>query len=474
MSTSATGDWSPGDAMRLRQADLDHCIHPWTDFAEWPSSGSTIMVRGEGAHVYDAEGRQYLDGIGGLWFANVGYGRRELIDAATRQLERLPQYSFFTNLGNPPAAELAEKLANLAPGDLNHVFYSTSGSTANDTAIRVAHYYFDNIGRPSKRIVISRRNAYHGSTFLASALSGKDGDKPGFQFPEGLVHYVSEANCYRMPEGIDGEEAYCDHLVAEFECAVETLGADNVACFIAEPIMGAGGVLVAPEGYHRRMHEVCSTNDILYVSDEVVTAFGRLGHFFASRDRYGIVPDMIVAAKGITSGYMPLGATIISERVHEGLARPRPDGGIFAHGFTYSGHAASCAVAMANITLMERERICERVRTTGPRFQQRLRELESCPIVGEVRGSHFMLCLELVKDRRTKECFPPEVEIGMRLAREAQAEGLIVRPIGNLCVLSPALTLTEGQIEDIAGILDASLDRVVQGLCREGVEFAGR
>ena len=353
------------------------------------------------------------------------------------------------------------------------MFYSTSGSTANDTAVRIAHYYFDNIGRPSKRIVISRRNAYHGSTFLASALSGKDVDKPGFQFPEGLVHYVSEANCYRMPEGIEGEEAYCDHLVAEFERMIAILGAENVACFIAEPIMGAGGVLVAPEGYHRRMHEVCAANDILYISDEVVTAFGRLGHFFASRDLYGIVPDMIVAAKGITSGYMPLGATIISDRVHEGLARPRPDGGVFAHGFTYSGHAASCAVAMANIALMERDGICERVRATGPLFHQRLRKLESCPIVGDVRGSHFMLCLELVKDRRTKQFFPPEVEIGMRLARDAQADGLIVRPIGNLCVLSPALTLTEGQIGEIAGILEATLGRVVDGLRREGVEFAG-
>ena len=255
------------------------------------------MVRGDGAYVWDAHGNRFLDGIGGLWFANVGYGRRELIDAAARQLGTLPQYSYFANLANPPATELAAKLAELAPGDLNHIFYSTGGSTANDSAVRIAHYYFDTIGKPGKRLVISRRNAYHGSTFLASALSGKAGDKSGFQFPAGLVHHVSEANCYRMPDGVADQTAYCDYLVADLERTIAELGAANIACFFAEPIMGAGGVLVAPEGYHLRMKRVCEEHDILYVSDEVVTAFGRLGHFFASRDRYGIVPDMIVTAK---------------------------------------------------------------------------------------------------------------------------------------------------------------------------------
>ncbi len=460
------------NAAALKQADLDHCIHPWTDFADWTRTGSTIMTRGEGAHVWDADGNKFIDGIGGLWFANVGFGRKELIDAATEQLGILPQYSYFTNLGNPPATELAAKLAKLAPGDLNHIFFTTGGSVANDSAVRMAHYYFDNLGKPSKRLLISRKSAYHGSTFVAAALSGKMGDKPGFQFPDGLVHHISEANCYRPPAGIKTEAAHCDFLAREFEQKIAELGADNIACFFAEPIMGAGGVLVAPAGYHKRMKDVCEKNDILYVSDEVVTAFGRLGHMFASKDRFDVVPDMLVTAKGITSGYMPLGATIISDKVFEGLSRPRSDGAIFSNGFTYSGHAVSCAVALANIDLMEREDICGHVRKLGPYFEERLKTLGELPIVGDVRGSHFMLCFEAVKNKKTKELFANDVNIGKRIARHAQARGLIVRPIGNLCVLSPALILTKKEIDQIVAILRDSVEAATADLGREGIKLA--
>jgi len=460
------------NAGALRQADLDHCIHPWTDFSDWPRTGSTIMARGEGAYVWDVDGNKFIDGIGGLWFANVGFGRKELIDAATKQLGILPQYSYFTNLSNPPAIELAAKLAKMAPGDLNHVFYSSGGSVANDTAARIAHYYFDNTGRRNKRFLISRKSAYHGSTFLAAALSGKMGDKPGFHFPEGLVHHISEANSYRAPTGVSSAAAHCDFLVQEFEAKIKELGADNIACFFAEPIMGAGGVLVAPAGYHRRMKDVCEKNDILYVADEVVTAFGRLGHMFASKACFDIVPDMIVTAKGITSGYMPLGATIISDKIYEGISRPRADGAIFSHGFTYSGHAASCAVALANIGLMEREGICEHVRDVGPYFEERLKTLLAMPIVGDVRGSHFMLCFEAVQDKKTKALFADEVAVGKRIARHAQQRGLIIRPIGNLCVLSPSLILTKIEIDQIVDILRDSVSATMADLNHDGIKIA--
>ena len=459
------------DAEALRQADLDHCIHPWQDLGNWPQADATIIVRGEGAHVWDAKGRKFIDGIGGLWFANVGFGRQELIEAAARQMAELPQYSYFTDLGNPPAAQLAAKLAELAPGDLNHVFYSTGGSSANDTAGRTAHYYFNNLGKPSKRLFISRRDAYHGSTYFSAALSGKMGDKRGFHSPDGLVHYLSAPNCYRMPPGINGEAAYCDYLADEFEAKVAELGADNIAAFFAEPIMGAGGVLVSPAGYHQRMKQVCEANDILYISDEVVTGFGRLGHFFASEAVFGVAPDMITVAKGITSGYMPLGATLISERIFQGLSKPRPGGGEFAHGFTYSGHAVACAVALANIELMQRENLCERVRKTGPHFLKRLKTLGDLPIVGDVRGSHFMLCVELVQDRRSKEPFPEAVAIEKRLDRETQARGMIVRLIGNMCVLSPALILSEREIDEMVAILKEAIEAVMAGLKREGIPF---
>ena len=460
------------DAKRLWQADRDHCIHPWTEFPEWTRTGSTIVVRGEGAYVWDAEGNRFLDGMGGLWFANVGFGRQELIDAAARQLAMLPQYSYFTNLGNPPAAELAAKLAALAPGDLDHVFFSTGGSVANDTAMRIAHYYFNAIGKPAKRIAVSRRNAYHGSTFLAAALSGKVDERAGFQLPEGWVHHVSEANCYRMPDGIGTEDAYCDFLADELERKLAELGPENVACFFAEPIMGAGGVLVAPAGYHRRMKEVCEAHDVLYVSDEVVTGFGRLGCFFASEERFGVVPDVLVAAKGITSGYMPLGATIVSERVFDGISRAGPDGALFSHGFTNSGHAAACAVALANIDLMEREDVCGHVRAVGPYFEQRLEPLRAQPIVGDVRGSHFMLCIEAVRDRASREPFPAGADVGNRIAAHAQARGLLVRPIGNYCVLSPALILGREEIDRIADVVSESIEATAADLRRDGIAFS--
>ncbi len=452
------------DAKGLHQADLDHCIHPWTDFADFKRTGSTIMVRGEGAFIEDVHGNRYIDGMGGLWFANLGYGRQELIEAATAQLAALPQYSYFTNIGNSPATELAARLAALAPGDLDHVFYSTGGSGANESAVRIAHYYFDNIGQPSRRLLISRRNAYHGSTYLTSGLSGKMDEKPGFHFPDDLVHRISEANCYRMPEGIDNEPEYCDFLAQEFEDKIAELGEENIACFFAEPIMGAGGVLVAPAGYHRRMKEICEAHGILYVSDEVVTAFARLGHFFASRERFDVQPDIIVVAKGITSGYIPLGATLVSDRIYEGISRPRADGGIFSHGFTYSGHAVACAVALANIDVMEREDLCAQVQRSGPYFLERLKTLGDLPIVGDVRGSHFMLCVELVEDKETKRLFPEEIDVGKMVDLHAQERGLIVRPIHNLCVLSPALILGKEGIDRIVSILRASIEATVSDL----------
>ena len=460
------------DPKRLWQADRDHCIHPWTEFPEWTRSGSTIVVRGEGCRVWDAEGRQYLDAMGGLWFANVGFGRQELIDAAARQLAMLPQYSFFTNLGNPPAADLAARLAGLAPGDLDHVFFSTGGSTANDSAMRIAHYYFHALGKPAKRLAVARRNAYHGSTFLTAALSGKADERVGFQLPQDWVHHVSEANCYRMPDGIESEAAYCDFLTWELEREIAALGPDNVACFFAEPIQGAGGVLVPPAGYHRRMKEVCERHDVLYVADEVVTGFGRLGCFFASEERFGIVPDMIVAAKGITSGYLPLGATIVSDRIFEGVSRTGPEGGLFSHGFTSSGHAAACAVALANIDLMEREDLCGHVRAVGPYFEERLKVLGKQPIVGDVRGSHFMLCVEAVQDRASREPFPASADVGNRIAAHAQARGVLVRPIGNYCVLSPALILTRAEIDRIVEVVEESIEAATADLRREGIPFS--
>ena len=463
-----TGNFAAYDTEDLWRKDRDHYIHPWTDFSVFKEVGSDVIAESEGIYVYDAEGKRYIDGIGGLWCVNIGYGRDEMAQAIADQVRRIPYYSTFTHLTTPPAAELAAKLAELAPGPLNRVFYGTGGSMANDTAVRIAHFYFNRLGQPEKKHVISRVDGYHGSTYLAASITGVMFDRIGFDVVEDTIHHVSPPNCYRRPEGMS-LEAFCDHLVEEFEAKIQEVGPEKIACFFAEPIMGAGGVIVAPPGYHRRMLEVCRKYQVLYISDEVVTAFGRLGHFFASEPVFDIVPDMITSAKGITSGYLPLSATLLSDEIYEVISVPQAEGALFTHGFTFSGHPVSCAAALKNIEIMEREDLCGHVREIGPYFEQRLAALKELPLVGDVRGSHFMMCVENVADKETKEILDPGILIGNRIARFAQERGLIVRPIAHLNVLSPPLTMNRGQIDTTVDILAESIEAAANELRHEGL-----
>ncbi|MEM8660648.1 MAG: aminotransferase class III-fold pyridoxal phosphate-dependent enzyme, partial [Pseudomonadota bacterium] len=332
-------------AQSLRQLDKDHVIHPYTDFSTFFEEGSQVIVGADGVHVEDAEGKRYLDAIGGLWCVNIGHGRREMADCIAEQVMSMQYYNPFGHTTNAPASLLAGKLAAIAPGDLNHVFYSCGGSTANDTALRLVHYYNNMRGKQGKKKIISRNNAYHGSTYVVANLTGIHGTKQGLdRICDDLIHHVSAADMYRRPIGAEelSEDEYCDFLVNEFENRIIQLGEDSVAAFIAEPIMGAGGVLVAPHGYHKRMYAICKKYDMLYIADEVVTAFGRLGEWFASESVFGIQPDIICIAKGLTSGYIPLGATLISDRLYEVISQPQVPGGALSMGFTYSGHAVAC------------------------------------------------------------------------------------------------------------------------------------
>ena len=466
MSTESTH--IRNDVNEIWQKDHDHFLHPWQIFDTFAKDGSLVMERAEGVYVYDAHGRRYLDGIGGLWCVNVGYGREEIVEAIATQARRLAFFNPFVDTTNIPASELAAKLAELAPGDLDHVFFTTGGSTANDSAVRLIHYYQACRGKPGKRHLIARKDAYHGSTYMSMSLGNKPGDRQAeFQYVSDIVHHVSSPTNYRRPDGMD-EAAFCDFLVEEFENKILELGADNVAAFWAEPLQGAGGVIVPPAGYLRRMHEVCRRHDVLWVSDEVVTAFGRLGHMFASVDEFGIQPDVICCAKGLTSGYQPLGAAIFSHRIFEVIAEPG-HGRCFANGFTYSGHPVACAAALANIDIIEREGICEHVREVGPYFEQQLRTLCDLPLVGDVRGSHLMMCVEMVCDRTTKELFPDELDIGKRVSDRAEAHGVIVRPIGHLNVLSPPLVISTAQIDELVSVLRRSIEEVQAELRDEGL-----
>ena len=451
------------DLERILSGDRHH-LHSFADLWSLKQRGeTTVIAKSEGVHVYDAAGNRFLDGIGGLWCVNVGHGRDEIIDAIARQMRELDYYSTFYNLTHPLASQLAEKVAALAPGSLNHVYFANSGSVANDTAVRILHAYYNRLGQPQKKKILSRIGAYHGSTYLAIAMTTPAYSK-GWDSAEELVHHLVCPYAYREADGMsDGE--FLDFLAEDMKNAIEGIGAENIACFIAEPIMGAGGVIVPPEGYHQRTRALCSEYDIKYISDEVVTAFGRIGHMFASQDVFGIEPDIITTAKGLTSGYQPMSATVISDEIFEVMSAP---GAMFLHGMTYSGHPACAAAALANIDIMERESIPQRVQTTGKIFEKGLLELEDLEIVGQVRGSHFMMGLEFVRNKTTREVFDEELKIGSLVAQAAQARGLIIRPLGNMVVMSPPLVLSEGQIEEMIAILRDSISAVIRDLKKDG------
>jgi adenosylmethionine-8-amino-7-oxononanoate aminotransferase len=454
-------------ANRLWEQDRAHFLHPWTHFDTFKRDGSLVIKSAQGAYVTDAAGKRYLDGIGGLWCVNIGYGREEMAEAIAAQVRTLSYSNTFTDCTNEPAALLAAKLAELAPGTLNHVAYSVSGSCANDTAIRLAHFYHSRRGEPERRVILSRYNSYHGSTYLGMTVGNREGDRsPHFRYIDDLVHHLSAPYTYRRPAGMS-EAQFTDHLVEELRTAIRSIGARNIAAFIAEPIQGAGGVVPPPAGYLPRMREVLAEHGILFISDEVVTAFGRIGHWFASYDEFGIEPDILVCAKGLTSGYLPLGATIYSDRVHEVISANDPQAW-FTHGFTYSGHPVCCAAALKNIEIITSENLLGHARTVGDYFEKRLRELASLPLVGDVRGRRFMMCVEYVADKATRAHVPDAANMSRRIAQRCEAMGLLVRPLGHLDIMSPPLILTPAQCDVLVDTLREAIIEVTQELGREG------
>ncbi|MGE4576034.1 MAG: aminotransferase [Candidatus Pseudothioglobus sp.] len=449
------------------QQDKDHFIHPWTDFSTFKDEGSLVLTDGSGITLTDSDGRQFMDGIGGLWCVNIGYGREEMADAIAEQARRIPYFSTFGHHTTPPAAALAAKLAELAPGNLNHVFYGCGGSVANDTAVRIIHFYFNQLGQKTKKKIISRIDGYHGSTYMAMSITGVEFDHVGFDVDNQMVHHISCPNPYRRPDDMSLEN-FCDSKVQELEDKILELGADNVAAFFAEPILGAGGVIVPPPGYHRKTQEVCNKYNVLYVSDEVVTGFGRLGHMFASKDEFDLQPDIITCAKGLTSGYLPLSATILSDDIYDVISIPQAKGALFTHGFTYSGHPVCCAAGLKNIEIIERENLCEHVNDVGDYFERQLKTLEDLDIVGEVRGRKFMMCIENVADKQTKELLHEDAKVGTRIANHCQNRGLIVRPLAHMNVLSPPLVMTRKEVDKMVNILRESIIETISDLSNDG------
>ena len=453
----------------LWEMDRAHALHPWTNFGPFEREGSLVITKGQGAYLWDAQGNRYFDAVGGLWCTNIGLGRREMADAIAEQVERLAFSNTFVDMTNDPAARLGAKLAELAPGDLNRVHFTTGGSTAVDTAVRMVAYYHHANGNPDKTDIVARDHSYHGSTYLSQSVGKRPGDRvEEFRYKTDGIHHLSCPNPYRRPDGMT-EVQFCDDLIAEFEALIARIGADKIGGFIAEPIQASGGIIIPPEGYLKRMWQVCQRHDILFIADEVVTAFGRLGHWFASLSEFGVQPDMICSAKGLTSGYIPLGAVIFSDRIWNVMA----SGGQrwFTSGLTYSGHPVACAAALKNIEIMEREDLLGNATKVGAYFETRMKQLESLPLVGQVRGRKLMLCVENVANKQTRELLPDDVNESKRISNVAESMGLLVRPIGHLNVMSPPLVITESDVDFIAETLEKAITQVTDDLVREGIRL---
>lgn len=441
--------------MNLTEKDKRHIIHPWSDLGS--DADSMIIESGKGVHVFDHEGNQYLDAISGMWCVNLGYGNKEMAKAISDQCVKLVYYTPFGDMSNGPSVELAHELSKLTPGDLNYFQFTSSGSAAVESAIRFVHYYFNCLGQPEKKHIIYRENAYHGSTYLAASLNGKKCDRSYFNYVTDIVHATADPNPFKKPTGMSLED-FCDLKVRELREKILEIGPDKVACFIAEPVMGSGGVIVPPPGYHKKTLDVCREYNVLYISDEVVTAFGRLGHYFASEDLFGIVPDIITVAKGITSGYQPLGAAIISDKLVQRISgESANENSYYTNGFTYSGHPVTCAAALKYLEIMKRNKINEHVRQVGSYFMKRLKTLTEFPIVGDVRGVCLMACVECVVSDNEDE----NIAVAQRVDQLCQEQGLIVRPYENLCILSPPL-ITDNTIAD--QIVDILRDSIIAAM----------
>ena len=441
-------------------------MQPWPFAGFIGTEARSFIGSGDGIYITDGQGRRLIDGPAGMWCVNVGHRRKELAEVMYEQAMALSYNTPWYTMSEPSAV-LAERIAGHAPGDLDHVFFTTGGSSAVETALRFMQFYNNVRGRPEKKLILSRGGAYHGSTYLSASLNGRPRDHDWMDGADDLVVKLTSPNPLRRPAGIT-IDGFADFLVEEFRQTVARLGADRIGAFVGEPVQASGGVIVPPDGYLKRIRDICRDNDILYISDEVVTAFGRLGHVFASDEVFGLDPDMITFAKGVTSGYFPLGGVVISGRILEQLRRSNHANAMFGHGYTYTSHPIGCAVALKNLDLLEGG-ILEHARKIAPYFQARMKTLEELPLVGEVRGAGLMACVECVADRVSLDPLQLDKDVGKRIDQHCHELGLLVRPLINMCVMSPPLIITREQIDDMVGILREGISRTMEDLRREGV-----
>jgi putrescine aminotransferase len=457
------------DTKAIQAMDSAHYIHSFTNHGDLATRGARVMTHAEGIYVWDSEGKKVLDGMSGLWCVNAGYGRKEIADAAYHQMMTLPYYNSFFQTTNVPAAKLAAKLASLAPtvGDrsFNHVFYSSSGSESNDTNVRMVRRYWDLLGQPQRKTIIGRINGYHGSTMAGASLGGMSGMHAQGDLPIPNITHIEQP--YFFENGLPGESEadFGIRAAGWLETKILELGADKVAAFIGEPVQGAGGVIIPPGTYWPEIQRIVDKYGILLISDEVICAFGRLGHWFAY-EKFGYKPDLVTFAKGVTSGYVPLGGVMVGNRVAEVLIEK---GGEFNHGYTYSGHPVACAVALANLELMERENLVGRVKDDiGPYLAKRFAELNAHPLVGLAETCGFAAGLVLVKNKEPQERFDPDLGVGMICRGHCFSNGLIMRAVGERMIIAPPLIMTHAQIDEMMALILHCLNLTLADLQQRG------
>ncbi|MEI6803760.1 MAG: aspartate aminotransferase family protein [Burkholderiales bacterium] len=447
------------DTADIQAQDSAHFLHPFTDFKDLNQRGARVMTRAEDIYVWDSEGRRVLDAMSGLWCVNVGYGRKEIADAAYQQMMALPYYNSFFQTTNVPATRLAAKLASLAPDvgerSFKHVFYSSSGSESNDSNVRMVRRYWDLLGQPQRKIIIGRINGYHGSTMAGASLGGMSGMHAQGDLPIPNITHIDQPYFFENGRPGESEEAFGLRAAGWLEEKILELGADKVAAFIAEPVQGAGGVIIPPSTYWPEIQRIVDKYGILLISDEVICAFGRLGHWFAY-EKFGYKPDLVTFAKAVTSGYIPLGGVLVGNRVADVLIEK---GGEFNHGYTYSGHPVACAVALANLDIMEREQLPQRVHDDiGPYLAKRFEELKAHPLVGDAQTCGFVGGMVLVKNKQTRETFNPDLGVGMVCRGHCFGNGLIMRAVGDRMIIAPPLTMTHAQIDEMMALIVKCLD----------------
>ena len=454
------------EIIKLEVEGQKHLIQPWPYAGSIGNELREIIGSGDGIYVHDKSGEKLIDGPAGMWCTNIGHRNKDIAKIMYDQAVELSYNSpWYTS--NAPSAELSAKIAEYAPGDLNHIFFTTGGSTAVETAIRFVHFYNNTKGRSEKKLILCREDGYHGSTFLSASLNGKSRTSDWMDYAHEKMIRLSSPNPFRRKKGMT-ENDFEDFLISELESKIKEKGSNNIAAFIGEPILASGGVIVPPENYFRRVQKVCTENDILFIADEVVTGFGRLGYIFSSEKIFNTKPDIITFAKGVTSGYFPLGGMVVSSRLMDELRSSNHSDAIFGHGLTYSSHPIGCAVGLKNLEILN-SGVLENVKEMGPYFQTQLKTLLDLPIVGDVRGKGLMACIECVADYDSDNPILLDTKVGERIDQHCQKLGLLLRPLINMCILSPPLIINKDQINTIVAILREGISLTMNDLREEGI-----